>query len=190
MAPLVRLLPPREIDTHLKHLISNLVVNHWLSINFRSTQEASGATLCVDGLCALGGCGQTETTLTTIQTAVNKQTEQSGRCASNTSDLRKLLFCLFFSSCNRSVTFCYATCCQCRLVLLGGTQGKSMGRTQKTSAAWSTGFRRDTQVAWVLMKNSRKAVSSCMQTQPQSSAGSLFPALPMNLHRKQMARLA
>lgn len=74
MAPLVRLLPPREIDTHLKHLISNLVVNHWLSINFRSTQEASGATLCVGGLCALGGCGQTETTL--IQTAVNKQTEQ------------------------------------------------------------------------------------------------------------------
>lgn len=79
MAPLVRLLPPRKMDTHLKRLISNLVVNHWLSINSRSPQEASGATLCVGGLCALGGCGQTETT--PIQTAVNKQTEWSGRYA-------------------------------------------------------------------------------------------------------------
>lgn len=54
---------------------------------------------------------------------------------------------------------------------------------------WSAGFPRDTQAARVLMKNSRKAVGSCMQTQPQSSAGSLFPAQPMNLHPNQMLAL-
>lgn len=39
------------------------------------------------------------------------------------------------------------------------------------------------------MKNSRKTVGSCMQTQPQSSAGSLFPEQPMSLHPNQMLAL-